>query len=332
MKNNKMKKTSNLPQISIIVLNWNGKKYIRKCLKSIFNSNYPKDKLEVIVVDNASIDGSDRIVENEFPSAILIKNSKNLGFCKANNIGIKRSTGDIIVLLNNDTFVDKNWLIEIIKAMNKSNVGVVGCRLLYPNGKVIQSCGCKEIFLGYWEHIAAGLRTEKFDCEDEFEVDYVSGAALAIKRKVLESIGLLDSSFWAYVEDVDLCYRAKRAGYKVVIAPKAIVYHYGSASWRKFPLKQLFLQYRNRIIFIWKNYKGICLLRYFLEYPILLTLTSLRNFLRKETTTQKLAARLQSKNILRELFRKYLLNLLFFYITLGPGLLMCRFSGLRVKR
>ena len=317
---NSMKKTRNLPRISIIVLNWNGKKYIRKCLKSIFNSNYPKDRLEVIVVDNASIDGSDRIVANEFPDVTLIRNSKNLGFCEANNIGIRRSTGDIIVLLNNDVFVDENWLIEIVKTMNKPKVGIVGCKLLYPNGRLIQSCGCKEIFLGYWEHIAAGLGIEEFNCDNEFEVDYASGAAIAIKREVFEKIGMFDSSFWAYVEEVDLCYRARKAGYKVVVAPKAIVYHYGSASWQSFPLKKLYLTYRNKILFISKHHHKVALLKYFFEYPIRFTARSLLNFLKKRTKTQRISFKTYNKDVWRRLLKIYLLNIFFFYLTVIPGL------------
>jgi len=125
------------------------------------------------VIDNTNSDGSDQIIAKEFPNVILIRNKQNLGFCKANNIGIKYSKGDIVVLLNNDTFVHDNWLIEIVKAINSPYVGIVGCKLLHPNGKIIQSCGCKEIFPGYRVHITAGLTTDEFKIEKEFESDYI---------------------------------------------------------------------------------------------------------------------------------------------------------------
>jgi len=308
---------NNMPKISIVIVNWNGKEYIRQCLRSIIASNYPKDKLEIIVVDNASNDGSDQIIAREFPEVTLIRNEQNLGFCEANNIGIRHSKGDIIVLLNNDTFVHNEWLNEIVKIINDPHVGIIGCKLLHPDGKIIQSCGCKELFPGYWIHIAAGLTINEFRMEEEFEVDYVCGAAMAVKRELFDKIGLLDSKFFSYVEDVDICYRARSAGYKVIIAPKAIVYHYGSASWKKFPLKRFLLDYRNRFFFIYKNYPKK-LLKYVLGYPIKFTLVALRNFLRKETVTQKIASRLprEEASILKHMLKEYILNTFFFILSL----------------
>jgi len=313
--NKKVKKISNLPQVFVIVLNWNGKKYIKKCLDSLLKTNYPK--LEVIVVDNASTDGSKEIVEKEYPEVILIENKENLGFCKGNNVGIKKASGDLIILLNNDVIVDRNWINEIIKVAKIPNVGIIGCKILYVGSKIIQSLGYKEKFLGYWENIGAGF------CIDELkdkliEVDYVMGAAIAIKRKVLNKIGLLDPRFFAFAEEVDLCYRAKKAGYKVVTSG-AVVYHYGSGTWHNFPLKKLYLIYRNKILFISKNYPKIALLKYFFEYPLFFTKYSLTRFVKKETTTQILS---KSKNYgtLRRLIKEYLFDIFFFYVTLVPGL------------
>ncbi|MEM2181032.1 MAG: glycosyltransferase family 2 protein [Nitrososphaeria archaeon] len=316
----------NIPKVSIIILNWNGRKYIRECLTSLLNTIYPKDKLEIIVVDNASTDGSDKIVAQEFPEIILIKNQKNLGFCEGNNIGISCSTGDVIVLLNNDCFVDPNWLIEVINAMNAPNVGIVGCKLVNPHSTIIQSCGAREIFLGYWEHIAAGLDIKEFKCRGLFEVDYVSGAAIAMKRQVLEKIGLLDPIFWAYVEDVDFCYRAKKAGFKIFVAPRAIVYHYGSMSWKKMTIKQFLLNYKNKILFIYKNYPGGFLLKYLISYLPKFTLRALINFLHKETTTQRLAITIRGQKkltkdvFIKKLMKIYLTHLVFFFIGSIYGL------------
>jgi GT2 family glycosyltransferase len=307
---------NNVPKISIVIVNWNGKKYIRQCLRSIIASNYPKDKLEIIVVDNASNDGSDQIIAREFPEVILIRNEQNLGFCEANNIGIRHSKGNVIVLLNNDTFVHNEWLNEIVKIINDPHVGIVGCRLLYPDGKIIQSCGCKELFPGYWIHIAAGLTIDEFRMEKEFEVDYVCGAAMAVKRELFDKIGLLDSRFFSYVEDVDICYRARSAGYKVIIAPKAIVYHHSSASWKKFPLKRFLLDYRNRFFFIYKNYPKK-LLRYVLGYPIKIHINCITKLSKERNSNSKITSRLpcEEASILKHILTEYILNTFFFTLS-----------------
>jgi len=309
---------SNLPKVSVIVLNFNGRNFIKNCLDSLFKTEYPKHKLEIIVVDNASTDGSYEEIAKEYPNVILIRNKKNMGFCVGNNLGIRKATGDLIILLNNDTVVDKRWILEILKEAKDYKVGIIGCTLLYPQGKIIQSRGCREKFLGYWEHIGAGLRLEEAPSNLK-EVDYVMGAALAIKREVIKKIGLLDPRFFAYVEEVDWCYRAKKAGYKVVVSD-AVVYHYGSLTWRRFPLKKLYLNYRNRLLLISKHYPKIALLKYFFEYPVKLTVESLLNFIKKETATQRMAAKTCNKHVLQSLFKTYLFNLFFYYITFIPGL------------
>jgi len=318
----KVSRDRSLPYVSVIVLNWNGRKYIRKCLDSLFKTEYPKHKLEIIVVDNASTDGSQEIVEKEYPDVVLIRNRENMGFCGGNNIGIRKATGDLIILLNNDTIVDRNWIIEILKEAKDPKVGIIGCKLLYSPGKIIQSCGWKEKFLGYWEDIRAGQALKEVTGVGGREVDYVCGAALAIKREVVEKIGLLDPHFYAYVEDVDWCYRAKRAGYKVVTS-NAIVYHYGSASWHRFPLKQFYLIYRNKVLFICKNYPRFALLKYFLEYPIRFTAEALLRSLKKETLIQKILFKTGCNGALRKLLKTYFLNIFFFYLTLIPALRLC---------
>jgi GT2 family glycosyltransferase len=274
-------------RISIIILNWNGGDYLIRCVDSVMKTDYPNDLLEVIIVDNGSTDGSAKLAKKMFPQVKLIENERNLGFCIGNNIGIKNSSGDIIILLNNDTFVDKDWIKEILKCAQDPEVGIIGCRLYFPGTRIIQSLGFKMKFLGFYESIGAG-QEDKGQFYDVGYVDYVAGAAMAIKREVLNRIGLLDPAFYAGHEDVDLCYRARRAGYKVVTS-NAIVYHYGSLSWNKLPVRKIYLAERNKIYFVLKHYSPKKLLRYLFEYPIKSFKVNLCKYVRGESVLQKTA-------------------------------------------
>ena len=303
--------------VSVIILNWNGGDYLMRCVDSVMKTDYPGDLLEVIIVDNGSIDGSARLAKKMYPQIKLIENGRNLGFCVGNNIGIKHSSGDIVVLLNNDTIVDRNWIKEILKYAQDPRVGIIGCKLYFPGTKIIQSLGFRMRFLGYWESIGAGQEDngqfDKFGC-----VDYVSGAALAVKRKVLDKIGLLDPTFYAYYEDVDICYRARQAGYKVVTS-NAIVYHYGSLSWNRLPIRKMYLVQRNGIQFILKHYPPKNLLRYIFEYPIKSFKVDLCKYVRGETVLQKTATLNKTQNrekISVAAFTMEILRLIMFFMAL----------------
>jgi len=303
------------PKVSVVILNWNGGEHLKKCLDSVLKTDY--HDLEVIVVDNASTDGSQELVKKYYPQVILVENEKNLGFCVGNNIGIKRAKGEIIILLNNDTIVDGGWIKEILKCAQDPKVGIVGCRLYFPDTKIIQSLGFKMRFLGFWENIGAGQKDkgqfDKVSC-----VDYVSGAALAIKREVLDKVGLLDPAFYAYCEDVDLCYRARRAGYKVVTS-NAIVYHCGSLSWDRLPVRKMYLVQRNRIYFILKHYPPKNLLRYVVEYPVMSFRVNLCKYIESETVLQKTAAlnKIQKKGKISVIaFTREILRLVMFFVAL----------------
>ena len=248
-----------LQSVSVIILNWNQKKLLNYCLESVLNTDYPE--MEVIVSDNGSTDGSVELVKEKFPNVVLIENNANLGFCEGNNVAIKQAKGDIIVLLNNDTWVDKDWIKEIMIVMKQPEVGVVGCKLLFAGTEVIQSLGyVSNLFGHYINRGLLNVNVENSEEEPVVDVDYVSGAALAIKRDVIDEIGFLDPLFYAYFEDTDLCYRVKAAGYRVVVAPKAVVHHCGSVSWNSLSFKKVYLTERNRFLFIFKHFSGLKLL------------------------------------------------------------------------
>jgi GT2 family glycosyltransferase len=302
------------PKVSIIVLNYNGGKYLKECLDSVLRTDY--HNIEVIVVDNASDDGSPEFVKKHYPQVILIENEKNLGFCEGNNIGIRKATGEIIILLNNDTIVDSKWIKEILKKAEDPKVGIVGCRLYFPGSKIIQSLGFRMRFLGYWESIGAGqIDNGQFD--EIRDVDFVSGAALAIKREVIKKIGLFDSEFYAYNEDKDLCYRARKAGYRVITS-NAVVYHYGSMSWDRFQIKKIYLNNRNLLRFVIKHYSPKALLRFTFEYPIKSLKLDLIKFLLSETVSQRVTVQNhQTKKIFIQIRNKIFSIILFFVALLS---------------
>jgi GT2 family glycosyltransferase len=229
-----------LLDLSIIIVSFNTRKLLEECLESVYGTR-PNVSFEVIIVDNASSDGSGEMVTKQYPTAILIQNHNNSGFAAAINQGLRRSRGRCALFLNSDTRICVDALERMV-AFLKSNpgAGIVGPQLLNPNG-TLQPSGNRipTVWRQLWWCLpfhrkhdpAAGLSRYLDTCRDYnclVEVDEVSGAALMVRREVWESIGLLDENYFFYFEDVDFCIRAKRAGWRVLYLPSAkIVHHWG---------------------------------------------------------------------------------------------------------
>jgi GT2 family glycosyltransferase len=202
--------------VSFIIVNYNGEKTLRKCLKSVVNQDFAKEKMEIIVVDNNSSDKSERIVK-KFKGVKLIKNKRNVGFCKGNNIGIKVSKGSFIALINNDAVLEKKWCGKMIeKISGDEKIGVLGCRINYGDSEEIWAAGAEIIFPGFAKHLK--LNEEK-------EVDYVAFAAALIRKSSLKNGGF-DEKFFMYGEDAEMCKRIRLKGFRVVLYPRAIARHY----------------------------------------------------------------------------------------------------------
>ncbi|MDP3995522.1 MAG: glycosyltransferase family 2 protein, partial [bacterium] len=216
-------------KIAIIIVTYNGSRWIRKCLASVFKSEY-EGGFGVIVIDNASSDGTADIVEQEFPEVEVIRSAKNLGFVGGNNIGIKEALKqgcEYVLMLNQDTEVAPDFLDEIAKVASKDDVGIVQAMLVLGNERsLVNTSGNALHYLGFGFVKHYKEPVEKWAHKEPIEIGYASGAALLVKRSVLEQVGFLDEKFFMYHEDLDLCWRAKLAGYRVMLAPKAMVYHY----------------------------------------------------------------------------------------------------------
>jgi len=223
------KDKTKIPSVSIIVVNHNGKQYLKTLLDSLFSLNYPKNKLETIIVDNCSKDGSSEYVKNYFPKIKIVKNDIN-NYCLANNMGIKIAKGQFIALINNDVKIDKNWLVELIGVINENrSIGAVTGKILFPDGR-IQGTGHHELPNFYWSD--RGFKEEeKLQYENIEEITSISHCAALYRRECFDDVGLLDEDFNMFLEDVDMSIRAKQKGWKLFYVPKSFAYHkfHGSA-------------------------------------------------------------------------------------------------------
>jgi GT2 family glycosyltransferase len=229
-------------KISAIVLTWNGVAYIEECLASLLAQDCAD--LEVLVVDNGSADGTPELVAGRFPDVKLIRNERNLGFAAGNNCGLRAASGDLLLLLNQDVKVQPGFLACLARTCEEPAVGIAGGKLLYPDGTIQHAGGYLYGPRGETGHVGRHAPDDgRFD--QVADADFVTAAALAIRRTALAQIGPLDEGFApAYYEDVDWCYRARAAGWRVVYQPGAVAMHHESTATapesheRKFALNQ----------------------------------------------------------------------------------------------
>lgn len=239
--------------VSVVIPNYNGKKYLETCMKSLMKQSLKPE--EIIIVDNASKDGSIEYIEKEFKDKVtLICLDENYGFSKAVNEGIKKSTSEFIALLNNDTELDEKWLEELYKCIQKDEKIFSCCSkmLRFVERDIIDDAGDEYTLLGWGNKIGDGKASCNYE-EDKEVFSSCAGAAI-YRKSILDEIGLFDEAFFAYLEDMDISYRARVYGYKNYYASKAKVYHIGSATsgsrHNSFKVK---LASRNNIYLIHKN-------------------------------------------------------------------------------
>ncbi|HEY9786896.1 MAG TPA: glycosyltransferase family 2 protein [Candidatus Obscuribacterales bacterium] len=212
--------------VSIVIPNWNGKRFLAGCLDSLSKQTYPH--IEVLIVDNGSKDGSVDFLKENYPHVKLVTFDHNTGFSYAVNAGIKASSGEFVALLNNDTVVDPNWVAELVRAMHEHpEAGSAGCKMLaYDDHSLLDGAGDGYRRGGLPGRIGHKERdTGRFN-RRRYLLGACGGAAL-YRRSLFVDIGLFDEDYFAYLEDVDLGLRAQSAGYKCIYVPTAIVYHLG---------------------------------------------------------------------------------------------------------
>lgn len=245
--------------ISVIVLNYNGKGFLNSCLSSLASQTY--SDFEVIVVDNGSRDGSPEYIEENYPWVRLAKNDENLGFAGGTNVGIRAAKGEFIITLNNDSRADSRFIEELIKPMADPEVGVCAAKMLFPDGRINSAGICISRSGAAWDR--GMFEPDRGQYEFVEEVFGACAGAALYRREMLDEIGLFDEDFFLYLEDVDLAFRARLAGWKCLYVPGArVIHHHGGTAGVG---SDLAVYYGNRNI-VWYPIK---------DFPFRLLITSL---------------------------------------------------------
>ncbi len=252
-----------MPKVAIVIPNWNGEDFIADCLESLEKQSL---KTEIVVVDNGSHDNSTSIIKNKFPGVTLLKFSNNAGFAGGVNRGIKYSienTFEFVALFNNDAVADKDWLKNLVSTMESNQkTGIVTGKFMKSDKKTIDSTG-EMMRINGMPHPRGRdeLDTGQYDVGEQ--VFAATGGASLYRVKMLEHIGLFDEKFFAYLEDVDISFRAQLAGWKVLYEPTAVSYHKGGATSSKLGTFTRFHTTKNFHLLFLKDMPGALFWKYF---------------------------------------------------------------------
>jgi hypothetical protein len=247
------------PTVAIVILNWNGRKFLEQFLPSVMESVY--ENVRVIVADNASSDDSVAFVQQYYPAIEILQNNSNEGFAKGYNTALKQVQSDYYVLLNSDVEVSANWIKPVITLMESDDT-IAACQpkiLAYDKKSQFEYAGASGGWIDDFGY--PFMRGRVFDiCEtdngqynDAQPCFWASGAALFVKASVYHAMGGLDEYFFAHQEEIDLCWRMQLAGYKVYVQPASVVYHVGGGTLPKGNSKKTYLNFRNNLIMLAKN-------------------------------------------------------------------------------
>jgi len=271
--------------LSILIVNWNTCELIDDSITSIL-AHLPEFEFEIIVVDNASTDGSASLIRRNFPQIHLIENHENIGFARAVNQALEESLGEYVLLLNSDTLIPPNQLSKAVMFLQEyQEAGAVGVKLLnldgsfqasfarFPNlfSETIQAVGIGRLIYGPYYPSPRPVDDEKAQ-----PVDWVAGAFLLVRREVYERVGGLDPDYWMYSEETDWCYRIQQAGWKIYYLPDVFIIHLGGGSSRQRKPESYAQLYRSKLLFFQKHYspaqtsllRGVFLLKFSLQAVI----------------------------------------------------------------
>ena len=288
--------------VSIIILNYNAGELLLDCVNSIMQSNYKQ--FEIIVVDNASADNSHIECKEKFTEINLIENKENAGYCEGNNVGIRQAKGEYVVILNPDTIVDPDWLNGLIQGYEKYGEGLYQPKFLTTSDhSVLMSSGNMIQIFGFGYSRGKGqVDTKQFEKHET--IGFASGTCLFTRLEVIKKIGMFDSFLFAYLDDLDLGWRALLLGIKSHYIPESIVYHPPEGFSFKWSNFKFYLLERNRLYCLYTHYSHSTLFRMFPEL-ILTEISIMLFYLKKRMFWQKIKGYIHIIKNIPEIKKKY---------------------------
>lgn len=279
-------------KVTILIPNWNGKKWLKKCLKSLEKVKYPSK--EILVVNNGSTDDSAEFLRKNYPKVRVAELKKNIGYAGANNVGVKEAKGEYVLLLNNDTEVAPDFLKPLLsKIESDDSIGAVQPQIRnMEDKKMIDSIGSFFTFTGFLYHYGYFQSHKEKKYQKELSVYSVKGACFLIRRKDYLKLGGIDESFVTYVEESDLCHRILLSGKKIIYVPKSVVYHFGGGDMNIMTKREvvIFRSFRNRYVSYIKNLSlkklALVLPVHFLLCEMLVAMSFLRGKFRQALASQ----------------------------------------------
>jgi GT2 family glycosyltransferase len=248
-----------LPKTAVVILNWNGKKFLEQFLPVIIT--YSQDHAEIIIADNASTDNSVNFLQENFPAIQVIRNATNGGFSKGYNDAFQSIKADYFILLNSDIEVTENWIKPIIDLMEQDK-NIAACQpkiLSYFERQKFEYAGAAGGFIDRFGYpfcrgrLFQAIEEDHGQYNDVTEIFWASGACMFVRAEHYYKLGGLDNDFFAHMEEIDFCWRAKNEGLKIMYCPDSIVYHIGGGTLPKKSAHKTYLNIRNNIIMLFKN-------------------------------------------------------------------------------
>lgn len=239
------------PRIAVIIPTHRAERFIRDCLRSLYSSTLTD--FETILVDDRSTDATVQIVREHFPQVRILRLHRNLGFPGAVNAGMRATDADYMVLLNDDTVVDRGWLEELVKCAEENpRAAMVGSKIYFPDGKTIQHAGGILYPNAHGYHLGFG-EIDRGQCDVQRPVDFCTGAALLIKRELINRVGYFYPRSKGYYEEADMAWKARKLAYEILYNPRAVVIHYSSQTYGR-SFRYYFILNCSRLKFILLNF------------------------------------------------------------------------------